>query len=547
MFRPLSITAVLAIAAAAAAQDAAAPAPTAEETASADPGVVVVCPVDGNIEPGVTVVVERAIEEAEKLGARAIVFRVDTFGGRVDSAVDIATAITESPIRSIAYIEGRGAISAGALISFACDDIIMTSGSSIGAATPVIPTAEGMQPTGEKEVSFMRAKMRALAESNGHNPALAEAMVDKDIELRGYRDAATGNYIVYAVSGTVSPEGDGEPVPAPRQPSGIEDILRTLSGDSPLQPPQPQAPEPEPASAEAHEAGTVVYEDGSELVLPAGKLLTLTPNEAMKFGLVPMIVSSLDSALAQFDLAGAQLHVIEPNWAEKTFRFLTSPTIAGLLLMIGIGALYFEVKTAGFGMAGVIGIIALTLLFGAHFVLGLTETIDIVLILSGLILIGVELFVLPGFGIAGLAGILCLLIGSYLALVDFTIPQYSWDYDRLDEVIYSIGVAAVSFAVFVLATWKLFPRMPFYGAMVLQATQPNAGGFTSPVQDVLEPRIGLRGVTTSMLRPVGRAKFGDAVLQVVSRAAFIPSGTEIEIIEIDGGRIVVETTETSRE
>ncbi len=544
MFRPLSITAVLALAAAAAAQDAAAPAP-AVETAAADPGVVVVCPVDGDIEPGVTVVVERAIKEAEKLGARAIVFRVDTFGGRVDSAVDIATAITESSVRSIAYIEGRGAISAGALISFACDDIIMTSGSSIGAATPVIPTAEGMQPTGEKEVSFMRAKMRALAESNSHNPALAEAMVDKDIELRGYRDAATGDYIVYAVAGTVSPEEPGEPAPAPRQPSGVEDILRTLTGESPLQPPQPETPEPEPAVADAHEAGTVVYEDGSELVLPAGKLLTLTPNEAMKFGLVPMIVSSFDSALAQFDLSGAQLHVIEPNWAEKTFRFLTSPTIAGLLLMIGIGALYFEVKTAGFGMAGVIGIIALTLLFGAHFVLGLTETIDIVLILSGLILIGVEVFVLPGFGIAGVAGILCLLIGSYLALVDFTIPQYSWEYDRLDEVIYSLGVAAVSFAVFVFATSKLLPRTPFYGAMVLQAAQPNAGGFTSPVQDALEPRIGLRGVTTSMLRPVGRARFGGAVLQVVSRGAYIPSGTEIEIIEIDGSRLVVETTETA--
>jgi membrane-bound serine protease (ClpP class) len=256
-------------------------------------------------------------------------------------------------------------------------------------------------------------------------------------------------------------------------------------------------------------------------------------------------VTRFDSALAQFDLAGARLHVIEPNWAEKTFRFLTSPTVAGLLLMIGLGALYFEVKTAGFGLAGIVGIIALSLLFGAHFVLGLTDTIDVVLIIAGMILIAVEVFVLPGFGIPGVAGILCLLAGTYLALVDFTVPEYSWQYERLEEVIYSLAVAGISFAAFVFATWKLLPRSPLYGAFVLLRSQPVAEGYTAPVQTALQPRVGMRGRTTSMLRPVGRARFGDATLQVVSRAAYIPSGVDVEIIEIDGGRYIVEKTEAT--
>jgi membrane-bound serine protease (ClpP class) len=514
----------------------------AADALPADGGVVVVCPIEGDIEPGVMVLVERAIKEAEELGARAIVFRVDTFGGRVDSAVDIATAITETAIRSIAYIEGRGAISAGALISFACDDIIMTSGTSMGAATPVMATPEGMQPTGEKEVSFMRAKMRALAESNGHNPAIAEAMVDKDIELRGYRDETTGEYVVFAVTGTVSPDSDGPAASPGQAPTGVEDILRTLTGDQP-QPAPPSEPE-EIVEPTEHEPGSVVYADDSELVLPAGKLLTITPSEAMKFGVIPIIVASLDSALKQFDLAGAKLHTIEPNWAEKTFRFLTSPTIAGILMLIGLGALYFEIKTAGFGLAGIIGIIALTLLFGAHFVLGLTDTIDLVLIFAGVILIGIELFVLPGFGIAGVAGILCVLAGTYLALVNFTLPEYSWDYDRLGEVVYSMAIAAVTFAAFVFATWKLIPRTPLYGALVLENAQQVAQGYSSPVQDDLVPRVGMRGVTTSMLRPVGRARFDGTTVQVVSRGAFIPPGAEVEIIEVDGTRLVVETTET---
>ncbi|MEX2016152.1 MAG: ATP-dependent Clp protease proteolytic subunit, partial [Candidatus Hydrogenedentales bacterium] len=113
--------------------------------------VVIVCPIEGMIDEGIAVIVERAVEEANEKGAKALIFRIDTPGGRVDSAVKIASAIQRSRTLTIAYIEGMGAISAGALISMACDEIVMAPGSNIGAAAPVIPTAEGMQPTGEKE------------------------------------------------------------------------------------------------------------------------------------------------------------------------------------------------------------------------------------------------------------------------------------------------------------------------------------------------------------------------------------------------------------
>lgn len=265
-------------------------------------------------------------------------------------------------------------------------------------------------------------------------------------------------------------------------------------------------------------------------------------SEAEKYGLIPLVANGFQAALAHYGLGGAQMHAIEPNWAEETFRFLTSPTVAGLLLMIGLGALYYEVKTAGFGLAGIIGAIALILLFGAHFVLGLADTIDIVLIMAGFLLILVEAFILPGFGVAGVAGILFVLIGTYLALVNFTFPQYSWEYDRLSEVMYSLMVALVTFTVFVLATWKLLPKSRLYHALVLEATQSNEAGYTSPVQVALEPRVGLRGTATSMLRPVGRARFGAATIQVVTRGAFVPAGTDVEIIEVDGSRIVVEQT-----
>jgi len=260
--------------------------------------VIVVCPITGAIEMGVQVLVERAIEEARELNAKLIIFRVDTPGGRMDSAVVIAKAIGEAPCRTLAYIEGMGAISAGALISFACDDLIMTADTNIGAATPVFMTSEGMETASDKSISYIRAKMRALAEAKGHNADIAQSMVDKDIELRGYENER-GKYVVYATNAG----------------SGVSEIIENTH-----------------------------YRAGSELVLAKGKLLTLTPKEAVKYGVIETTVASLDEAVTHFMLGGGTYHIVEPNRAEKTFRFLTSLTIAGLLLMLGMGGLYFVVK-----------------------------------------------------------------------------------------------------------------------------------------------------------------------------------------------------------
>ncbi len=413
----------------------------------------------------------------------------------------------------------------------------MTPGSNIGAATPVIPTAQGMLPTGEKEVSFMRAKMRALAESNGHNPDIAQAMVDKDIELRSYVDDS-GELVVYAVTG--ASRGTPKPIEAPRSP--LEDILRTLTGRTPV---PLETPEEEVPAAEAEEPapGTIVYEDGSEQVLASGKLLTMTPMEAEKYGLIPAIVNDLDEAVAFYGLGEVTYHEVEANWAEMTFKFLTNPTVAGLLLMLGMGGLYFEVKTPGFGVPGLIGVTCLALLFGSHFVIGLTDVIDIVLIVSGLILLLVELFILPGFGIAGVAGFACILSGTYLALVDAPIPQYSWDYDRLNDVTYSFALALVTFFVFVAATWRLLPRTPLYDRLVMAGTQQVGEGYVAQTAEDMKAALGLRGTTITMLRPAGSGRFDGKKLRIVSRGEYIGKNVSVEIVEVEGNRYVVERRE----
>ncbi|MCH7910166.1 MAG: hypothetical protein IIB38_11175, partial [Candidatus Hydrogenedentes bacterium] len=472
--------------------------------------IVVVCPIEGMIDEGIVVIVKRAIKEARELDAKAIIFRVNTPGGRVDSAVNIAAAIGGAHCPTLAYIEGMGAISAGALISFSCDDMVMTPGSNIGAATPVIPSPQGMLPTSEKEVSFMRAKMRALAEANGHNPHIAHAMVDKEIELRGYT-AEDGTYHVYSVEN--ARDGSTMDAPAETDPdaSPLKEFFDALKGDLPDPTGDTLSPTAPPVSKSgtsmtSSEPGTVVYEDGSELVLASGKLLTLTPKEALKYGVIDFIVDDLDEAAGHFDLDGARLHVIEFNWAERFYRFMTNPTVAGLLLMLGMGGLYFEVKTPGFGIPGIIALTCLTLLFGSHYVLGLTDAGDLILILAGIILILVEIFAFPGFGIPGVAGIICLILGFYLAMVDFKVPEYSWQFDRLNEVAYSLFVALASFAVLVGLTWRYLPRTRLYGALVMGETQQVSEGFVMQTEEDTSAALGLEGTASSMLRPAGRGR-----------------------------------------
>lgn len=498
---------------------------------------VVVCPVSEMVDDGLTVLVERAVKEAE--GARALVLEVDTPGGLVDSAIEISKSVMASKARTIAYIKGMGAISAGALISFSCKDIIMAPDANIGAATPVVPSAEGMMPTGEKEVSFMRAKMRALAETNGHNPAIGEAMVDPDVELHAYTDATgkTQVYGVYPASVSASSPTDQLVKKALEVLPPELDAVKKIAEKELTTPPQPT--QPPIAEAAPHAAGPV---PPGEVILPAGKLLTLTPQEALRYGLIRSTAGSVEEALAFYGITDVEIRRVEPTWAEAIFRWLTNPMVAGILLMLGIGGIYLEIKTPGFGIAGVVGITCLALFFGAHVILGIADWLDVLLVVAGIALILLEIFVLPGFGLAGISGIIMVLLGLYLSLTTVPIPQYSWDYDRLRGAMVSLTVAAATLAVFVYVVWKLFPHTPLHGMLVQTHAEAPEEGYVVQTADQ-KHIVGLTGVATSMLRPAGRGRFEGKTYQVVTRGDFIEPGSPIRIVQVDGNRYVVEKAE----
>lgn len=528
-----------------------------------DPGFVVICPINGMIDDGIAVVVERAVRENP--GAKAIIFSIDTPGGLVDSCLNIVATILSAPYPTIAYVntdtEGMGAISAGAIISFACKDIIMSSTANMGDAAPVTPTQEGMMPLGEKEVSFLRSKMQSLAEHNGHNPAIARAMVDKDVELWA-RQTGLNQWEVFeptdadreqakqlgfapasseddSLNEVIDEATEGLPESMREAVRGVAKAVKEEMGEPTSEEPATENAAPATGVAPAE---TVPQQAPFEVVLAKGKLLTLTAKDAQRFGVIKTTAMNIDQVMGFYGYTGAERVEIKVTIAESIFRWLTNPMVSGILLMLGIAGIYLEMKTPGFGLPGVVGIVCLALFFGARVVLGLASWIDVALIITGLALLAVEIFVLPGFGIAGVAGIGCLLAGLYLSFMqsDIVIPEYSWQFDRLRDAGITMTITAICLPILIYLMWKLLPYTPMYGRLVLAHAQRVDEGYVVQTSAECQEAIGRRGVATSILRPAGRGRFGDKTYQVVSLGEFVPKGTPIEIVEADGNRYVVQ-------
>lgn len=528
----------------------------AQDTADEEPTgpFVIVCPIEDMIDDGVLVMVDRAIRESK--GAEAVIFAVDTPGGRVDSAIEIADRITDIEIPTLAYINGMGAISAGALISYACDEMIMEDGSNIGASTPIAMSAEGAEAVGEKMTSYVRAKYRALAELNGYNPDIAQAMADDKIELRGR--LVDGKWDIYqeysdlrsedSETRTVSDRGAAQ-----NAVEALEDRfnmplepLRELARDFDSQQAENESDSEDEFADESESIGPTAedirFEDGSYLILREGELLTWTPSEAYRYGLITNSAGSVEQAVKLMGYPEARVVKLEPSWSERLYKWLISPAIAGILLMVGLGGLYLEIKTPGIGLPGIIGAIALTIFLGSRTVVGLADWLDILLIVVGFSLILVELFAFPGFGIIGGLGLLSLVSGMILTFTwnDFFIPQMPWQVDRLKDAGQAMSIALVLFIVFVAATWKILPRTPLYGAFVLADTQLANDGYTVQLESDAQSYVGLSGTATSILRPAGRGRFDNKTLSVVSRGEFIEKGSPVVIVGVDGNRYIVD-------
>jgi membrane-bound serine protease (ClpP class) len=404
--------------------------------------------VSGVVENGLAPYLARGLREAAAAGAAAVYLDIDTPGGRIDAAERIVDAVTSSAVPVYAYVNPR-AYSAGALIALSAKRIYMRPGAVIGAATPV--DGEGTKAS-EKMVSAMRGEFRALAEAQGLDPRVAEAMVDERVTVPGVNES--------------------------------------------------------------------------------GRLLTLSTSEAVRIGYARAVAGGEPELLRDIGLPGARVVTLAPNWAELVVRFLTNPLVSPLLLSLGVLGLVFEIKTGAFGLGGLVSLASLGLFFGSSFLVGLAGWEEVILLGVGLLALAIEVFVLPGFGAAGLLGALAVAAAVVLAMVGGS-PSTA-------DVTQALIVLGASLAITTAVAYAWIRHLPNSGrfaGLILRGGSHQADGYiaAAPRHDL----VGQDGIAMTDLRPAGTAQIGQERVDVVTEGEYVPQGRTVRVVRSEGYRHVV--------
>jgi len=268
-------------------------------------------------------------------------------------------------------------------------------------------------------------------------------------------------------------------------------------------------------------------------VIEKGKLLTLTTDEALLHKVAEFRADTLDGVLQQLGLAGAQVRSASPHWAEQLVRFLTHPVVSSLLISIGMVGILVELRTPGFGVAGGLGLGSLGLFFYGHWLVQLAGWEELLLAGLGLVLLAVEIFVIPGFGVLGALGIAALLGALALSMVGagdtaVVILQTVW------RVVIALLIALLASVVLMRAV----PRLPFARRLILQSDLGSGPAHGSAPESDLR-WLGKQGRVLSALRPAGIAELDGERVDVVSDGTLIEADEFIEVTRVDGNRIVV--------
>ena len=408
---------------------------------------------DQDIDQSSQRLVTLGLEKALEAEADYVLLDLNTYGGAVNAADSIRSAILRYEKPVIAYVNMQAA-SAGALISIACDSIYMKTGSSIGAATVVSQTGEVMP---DKYQSFMRGMMRSTAQATGRDPSIAESMTD------------TAN------------------------------------------------------------------------------VLSMTPTEAIAVGYCEGICES-EYEVAEKVTDGNAFIIKnmddDMTWLDKLIQLLLNPLLQSIFMMMIIGGIFVEIRTPGIGLPLLTAIIGALLYFAPGYIGHLVESWEILLFIVGLVLIGIEIFVLPGFGVCGISGIIAVVISLTFAMVD-NVELFHWDGTlNLQPIIQPLGIVIISSAAAIFGSvWlvrKLYSTRSF-DHIALRQEMKAEDGFTGVVSGLEY----LKGETVTVLtdmRPGGKVQASDGriVEATLKYGGFASKGETLKVIDAEQGRLYCE-------
>lgn len=318
------------------------------------------------------------------------------------------------------------------------------------------------------------------------------------------------------------------------------------------------------ATAEAHGKDTIITETGDTLlkwhrdpeiaeamvdpriyienITDTGKIVAFTANEAMKNGYCEAIVSNIEELMEHAEIENYEITKYEPTKLETFIGFLVSPAIQGILIMIIVGGIYFELQSPGIGFALGAAVLAAILYFAPLYLEGLAENWEMVLFVVGLILIILEIFVIPGFGIAGISGLVLALTGLVLSMVDNIIFEFEFHAaEAIATVLKSLMIVAISmFLAFVLSIYlsKKALTSNAFSWIVLNSTEQKDEGYVS-VDSTWKSLIGKTGVAFTNLRPSGKVEIDDETYDAKSEIGFIEKGQKVKVIDYRSGQVYV--------
>jgi len=451
---------------------------------------------EGPVTPMLEQYLSRKLNVAEEEGRDLVIIEIDSPGGFVESSIAVAERLRDVGwAHTVAYVP-REAISGAAIAALGCDEIIMAPNARFGDVGAIYQGEDSQfRYAPEKIRDYLAQTIRDLAEAKGRPPAVAEVMVDKDLVLYRAKD----------------PQAGGETFRSSR------------------------------------ELGAEVDPERWETVKDKGRFLTVNGKDAMELELAQANAFDREELTRRYQLQG-ELPVVEFTFTDTAVYTLNLPLVTGLLFVIGLVALFVEFSAPGIGLGGLTAVLCFSLFFWSRFLGGTAGWLEVVLFLSGLTFLMVELFVLPGFGVAGLSGLLLLLASLILAGQDFVIPQNEQEWSVVTDTLKVILGSGVVFLVAAFALTKYLGEIPILGRLQLRppdASEVAVGAAGSGESSAHHSgvQIGDRGVADSPLRPAGKVRFGDHYVDVVTEGLLIAKGAEVEVIQISGNRVVVREVE----
>jgi membrane-bound serine protease (ClpP class) len=474
--------------------------------ATADNRAAVVM-LNGEIDDFVRDSIYRGVTEARADGAHTVILEINTYGGLLTSGLDISRFLKrQNDLHIIAFVHDK-AISAGALVAMACDEVVTDPSGVLGDCAPIVFNTDGtlhdMAPTERaKAESPVLADFRDSAERNGYDPRLTEAMV------------VIGHPLYCVVD-----SHDNRKIADEKE---KDDLLAKGWKLAPNLPSPLNDPD---------------------------KLLTLHDKELLDVGIARGIYDDVDSIAAARGLR--IVATLTPGWGETIVQFLSSGIVRGILIAVFMLALQVSLSAPGHGAAEATAVVALGILLGVPLMTGYAIWWEVMLILIGLALVAFEIFVFPGHMVSLIVGSMMVIFGLVLTFAGHDpgappwMPETQAGWTALRDGL--ICVVSAMLASVLLWMWlsRYLPTLPYFNRLVLTATTGGPPRPPSELGGPVGPVVGAGGRAVSDLRPGGLAEFADGpagdrrVVSAVAESGFIPAGSQLVVRESRGSYVIV--------